>query len=67
MRGSPYGAARALLAFRDGDKDELGMVGAMLWAENIANGRYVVDFLKSLAKGSKKNAPRRGGITRRRR
>ncbi len=67
MRGSPYGAARALLAFRDGDKEELGMVGAMLWAEHIANGRYVVEFLKSMSKGASKTSGRRGGITRRRR
>lgn len=43
------------------------MVGAMLWAEHIANGRYVVEFLKSMSKGASKTSGRRGGITRRRR
>jgi hypothetical protein len=62
VRGNPYGAARALLAFRDGDRDELGMVGAMLWAEHIHNNRLVVEFLKSLGKGSGGAAPRRSGL-----
>ena len=63
MRGSPYGGARALLAFRDGDKGQLGMAGAMLLAEGVSHLRFITDWLKGLNKGAAKKGPtRRSGL-----
>jgi len=53
VRGSPYGSARALLAFRDGDSGTLGMAGAMLLAEGVDHLRFITEWLKGLSKGAK--------------
>lgn len=64
MRGHPYGGARALLAFRDGDSGSLGMAGAMLLVEGIDHLRFITEWLKGLSKGAgkKAGAGRRGGL-----
>lgn len=67
MRQYPYGTARALLAFQRGEQTELGIVGALLWAEHIDNTRALASFVKAFAKGSGGKTSKRGGIRRKRR
>jgi hypothetical protein len=69
VRQFPYGTARALLAFRDpGDRSELAMVGALMWAEHIDNTRTIANFAKAFAKGSSgAKSGKRSGIRRKRR